>query len=164
MATINFYHAAGDTPGAVDALLPPLLEKALSANITALVVCPTQVRAQRLDEALWTYNDAAFLPHMVAPLPGEVGDMPTDSNPVVLVAAETGVEEGLLPGRLPMVLAGAESALPTVLTPVTTKLFYMFSAAAADVERARSLWKTLKADGHTLTYWQKTESGWEKKA
>jgi DNA polymerase-3 subunit chi len=36
---------------------------------------------------------------------------------------------------------------------------------AAQLEGARSQWKRLKAQGHTLTYWQQSPEGrWEKKA
>lgn len=166
MAIINFYHAQGETPGAVDALLPPLLEKALSTGLHAAVVCPTPVRAQRLDETLWTYADASFLPHAVVhggAEGGGIAEPASETHPVILLPAED-VADPLLHGRLPLVLAGAESVLPAVIAPPADKVFYLFSAAQTDVERARALWKDLKAQGHALTYWQKTEKGWEKKA
>jgi DNA polymerase-3 subunit chi len=34
----------------------------------------------------------------------------------------------------------------------------------AAVEAARQRWRRAQAGGHTLTYWQQTEAGWEKKA
>ena len=34
----------------------------------------------------------------------------------------------------------------------------------AAVEAARERWRQTQAAGHTLTYWQQTEAGWEKKA
>ena len=34
----------------------------------------------------------------------------------------------------------------------------------AAVERARERWRRAAAAGHTLTYWQQSEAGWEKKA
>ena len=34
----------------------------------------------------------------------------------------------------------------------------------AAVEAARERWRRAAASGHTLTYWQQTEAGWEKKA
>ena len=41
----------------------------------------------------------------------------------------------------------------------------MFDGNDADaVEAARERWRRAKAAGHTLTYWQQTETGWEKKA
>jgi len=157
MATINFYHAQGETPAAVDALLPPLLEKAIQAGAHILLVTPTAARRQRVDEALWTYADAAFLPHAT------VDDARPEAQPVLLATAEDDMGAHLN-GRLPVLLAGAESALEGALQTSPEKLFYLFSAAPADVERARALWKTLKKqEGHTLTYWQKTDSGWSKK-
>ena len=34
---------------------------------------------------------------------------------------------------------------------------------ATAVEAARERWRRAAAAGHTLTYWQQTEAGWEKK-
>jgi DNA polymerase-3 subunit chi len=34
---------------------------------------------------------------------------------------------------------------------------------ASAVEAARRRWSEAKAAGHTLTYWQQTASGWEKR-
>ena len=34
----------------------------------------------------------------------------------------------------------------------------------AQVHTAREAWKRLKAENHTLTYYQQGEKGWEKKA
>src|SRR6266446_5077253 len=34
----------------------------------------------------------------------------------------------------------------------------------AAVEAARERWRHAQAAGHSLTYWQQTEAGWEKKA
>jgi len=34
----------------------------------------------------------------------------------------------------------------------------------AAVEAARDRWRQAQAAGHALTYWQQSESGWEKKA
>ena len=34
----------------------------------------------------------------------------------------------------------------------------------AAVEAARDRWSQAQAAGHSLTYWQQTEAGWEKKA
>ena len=33
----------------------------------------------------------------------------------------------------------------------------------AAVEAARDRWRNAQAAGHSLTYWQQTEAGWEKK-
>lgn len=157
MAQINFYHTAGDTPAALDAALPALLTKILATGSQTLVVCPTPARASRLDETLWTYADTAFLPH------GTLEAAHPDHQPILITHTEA---EPVPPSsRLPLILSGAESFLqsfnPSTLHP---KLLYLFTSAQADVTRARPLFKSLKEQGHTVTYFQQNEKGWAKKA
>lgn len=154
MAQINFYHTNGDTPAAVDAILPPLLEKIIAGGQQALIICPTESRSHRLDETLWTFSDTSFLPHAT------LETKHPEEQPVLLTFAEHPQPEHALP-RLPVVLAGAESVLAGPLE--APKILYLFTAAQTDVDRARPLYKTLKQAGHTLTYWQQTGSGWQKK-
>lgn len=155
MATINFYHTTGETPASLDSILPPLLEKILATGQQALIICPTESRAHRLDETLWTYADAAFLPHATADA------RHPEAQPVLLTDIEHPTPEHAA-HRLPVVLAGAEKALNTVTG--AEKILYLFTAAEVDVTRARPLYKSLKEAGHTLTYWQQTPTGWTKKA
>lgn len=154
MATINFYHASGDTPAALDGILPPLLEKVLASKQQALVVCPTESRTHRLDETLWTFADTSFLPHAT------LESKQQEAQPILLTHAEQPAPAHAA-HRLPVVLAGAESTLENHLA--SEKILYLFTAAEADVARARPLFKSLKAAGHTVTYWQQTPQGWSKK-
>ena len=154
---IAFYHTGGDTPAALDAVLPALLEKAVAGGNTILLVAPTAARQQRLDEALWSYRDTAFLPH------GKPEDGVVEGQPILIVSAEEPLT-GYAAGRIPVVLAGAESVLDALLAAAPGRVLYMFSAAVADVERGRGLFKQLKAAGHELSYYLQTEKGWEKKA
>lgn len=155
MAAINFYHTTGDTPAALDSILPPLLEKVLASHQQALVICPTESRTHRLDETLWTFAEASFLPHATcdAKFP--------EAQPILLTHTEQPAPAHAA-HRLPVVLAGAEAALDTVMN--AEKILYLFTAAQTDVSRARPLYKSLKSAGHTLTYWQQTATGWSKKA
>lgn len=157
MVPIAFYHTAGDTPAALDTVLPALLEKALKGSNRILLIAPTPARQQRLDEALWSYAESAFLPH----------GKPTDPNPATQPVLIATAEDDLaphLPTRIPVLLAGAESTLPTLTAANPSRILYMFTASTADVERGRQLFKQLKAQGHPLSYHQQSASGWEKKA
>ena len=153
---VGFYHTAGDNPAAVDAVLPALLEKAVGGGSRIMLVAPTAARQQRLDEALWSYRDTAFLPH------GKPEDGPPEEQPILIVNAEEPVA-GFAAGRIPVVLAGAESVLEVLLAAGQGRVLYMFSAASADVERGRGLFKQLKAAGHEISYYLQGEKGWEKK-
>lgn len=153
MAQINFYHTTGDTPAALDAILPPLLEKALASGAQPLIICPTESRSHRLDETLWTFTDTSFLPHATH------DSKHAEAQPILLTHAEVELPAHAV-HRLPVVLAGAETALNTI---TADKILYLFTAAESDVSRARPLFKSLKAAGHTVTYWQQTSTGWSKK-
>lgn len=156
MASITFYHTAGDTPAALDATLPPLLEKIISSNTQALVICPTESRANRLDETLWTFADVSFLPHATT------AHATPQTQPVLLTHAEDS-PIAHANQRLPVVLAGAEAALEPLLATSPQKILYLFSATQADVARARPLFKSLKQQGHSVQYFQQTATGWQKK-
>lgn len=155
---VAFYHAAGETPGAIDDLLPALLEKAVSAGFKVQVVAATPDRVRRLDERLWTYDAAAFLPH--APL----ADAHAPRAPIVLRHVSDGAaEEGIH-----LVLAGAEEMLPPA-APATPRLLYVFDSHPGRLATAREQWKRLKGMGYTMAYWQQTEGpggklGWQQKA
>lgn len=156
MANISFYHTTGETPATLDAMLPPLLEKALRGNNRILILAPTAARRARLDEALWTYAEASFLPHATL-------DDPFPDNQPILLATPDCNWQPHLSGRIPLLLSGAENVLEIVLTAAPQRLLYMFTAAQPDVERARPLFKSLKTQGHALTYHQQTPTGWQQK-
>jgi DNA polymerase III subunit chi len=151
-AALAFYHVVGETPAMADAVLPLLLEKALSTGAHIHVVAPTPERAKRLDESLWTYDPASFLPHGLA-----------EDNAAAPITVH-GVQQTLpdVNQSIVLVLAGAEHALPTVL-PAAQRVLYVFDSHVNRLENARAEWKKLKANGANLTYWQQTDKGWQKK-
>lgn len=161
MTQVSFYQVTGELPASLDAVLPPLLEKILKSGAQVLLVAPTESRCTRLDETLWTYAEASFLPH------AKVADAHPGAHPVLLTWAEGApAAQGQAAGRIPVILAGAEGALEMFLSQSVPpeKILYMFTAGQADVARARPLFKGLKEKGHTLQYWQQTEKGWQNKA
>jgi DNA polymerase-3 subunit chi len=151
---VSFYQVKGETPGAVDAVLPALLGKAMGVG-PVLLVAPTENRAQRLEESLWEPG-AGFLPH------GLAGGAHDGLQPVLLVAAAGDVASG---GRLPVVIAGAEGALEGLLAEAPERLLYVFESASTSVERARGVWKGLKGrEGVELKYWAQEGGRWASKA
>jgi DNA polymerase IIIc chi subunit len=60
MTEILFYHLVGQR---LEQALPQLLEKSLERGWNALVRAGSEERLAVLDEALWTYSEASFLPH-----------------------------------------------------------------------------------------------------
>ena len=63
MAEIWFYHLE---QSALEAALPPLLEKCLARGWRALVRGGQPERLEALDDLLWTWRDDSFLPHLAA--------------------------------------------------------------------------------------------------
>ena len=161
-ATVQFYHVSAASPAAVDDVLPPLISKMLDGGHRALVLCPTSGRMMRLDDALWAFRDSSFLPHGCLGMGGEAHQpvllLPADVN-----AAATEVQAHS-EGRVPVVLAGAETLLDAVLALPVPRVCYVFSASESDMGRARELYKTLKKQNVKLVYWQQTDTGWKKMA
>ncbi|MGH6989491.1 MAG: DNA polymerase III subunit chi, partial [Stellaceae bacterium] len=99
---------------------------------------------------LWTYDEASFLPHGAA-AGGHAARQP------IWLAAEDENPNG---AQWVMLVDGAAADLSRY-----TRYFDIFDGNdEAAVAAARQRWRDAKAAGHTLTYWQQTDRGWEKKA
>ena len=162
MTTLLFYQVAESTPAAVDAVLPSLLGKIVGTGQPILLLAPTAERAQRIDEHLWGYAAESFLPHAQAGTPRDA------AQPILVGNLEQQPEIlPLLPAnqanRLPVLLAGAEAPLPTLLGTNPEKLCYLFSTAPTDVARARTLYKQFKDAGHSLRYFAQEGERWVQK-
>jgi DNA polymerase III subunit chi len=148
LTDIGFYQLLS-TP--LETALPKLLEKALERGMRAAIATGSAERAQALDAALWTYVADSFLPHGRAP--ANAADQPIwlapdieNPNGAVLLVT--------LDGQLPARLGDWE------------RICDMFDGTdETALEAARARWKTLKTEGHALSYWRQTPSGgWEKAA
>jgi DNA polymerase III subunit chi len=147
MTEIGFYHL-DKTP--LERALPKLLERGLGAGFRILVVAGSAERVDHLDAALWTYDDASFLPH------GSRRDGEAARQPVWLTAGDDNPN-----GADMLVLAdGAASAR---LDEFRRCLDLFDGRDEAALAAARERWRLAKAAGHTLTYWQQTATGWTKK-
>ncbi len=148
MTEIGFYHLTG-TP--LERALPKLLEKALSQGLRAVVLAGSEERVAALDTALWTYEQLSFLPH------GTARDGEAAAQPIYL----TTEDENPNAARLLVLTDGATSARIDTFE----RCIDLFDGGDPDaVTSARERWRTLKAAGHSLAYWQQTDrGGWEKK-
>ena len=147
MADLRFYHLQ-TTP--LERALPKLLERALGAGFRVVVRAGSKERVEHLDAALWTYDDASFLPH------GSTRDGNAARQPVWLTTEDENPNGAtmlvMLDGTASAQLDGFQRCLD------------MFDGSEASVAAARERWTAAKAAGHTLTYWQQTEQGWVQKA
>lgn len=147
MSDIGFYHLTRTGP---DQALPALLGRTLAAGKRAVIRCAPD-RVEALDAALWFCPEPEWLPHGTAAM----GHAPRQP---IWITAEDAAPNGasflfLLDGQTSAALAGYE------------RVFDLFDGGDdAAVAAARARWRTAKAEGHALTYWQQGPRGWEKKA
>lgn len=148
MTQVGFYHL---TRTGLDRALPQLLGRTLAAGQRALVLCPDADAVMAVDKALWDSADPPWLPH------GTVSDGDPDLQPIWVAADDTAPNDA----SFLFLVQGAG----TPRLDAFQRVFDLFdgnndSAVAA----ARERWKTAKAAGHDLAYWQQGERGWERKA
>jgi DNA polymerase III subunit chi len=146
---VLFYHLERQP---LERVLPSLLEKTLANGWRAVVQAATPEQARRLDEVLWTYAEGSFLPHVLA------SDPLANQTPVVITAGSE------LPNaaNVRFLLDAAECS---DLTPYR-RCVRLFDGSNPDVLTAtRQAWKSAKANGWPVTYWQQSPAGkWERKA
>jgi DNA polymerase III subunit chi len=147
VAEIGFYHLL-TTP--LERALPRLLARALSGGYRIVVRAASAERTEHLNAALWTYDDTSFLPH------GSARDGNAASQPIWLT---DGVENPN--GATMLVLVDGVEAEPDDLTSFARCCDMFDGNDQTAVEAARQRWRRAKEAGHTLTYWQQTEKGWE---
>ena len=146
MTEIGFYQLGGRS---LESVLPKLLEKAFAAGHRILVRCRDAEQLAMLDEHLWTYEDASFLPH------GTEGA----AHPILLVAGEVtpaGYSLLALPG----------GALSPDVTDFRRILYLFDGEDAAELAQARNDWKAAKTNPDVKpVYWKAGDDGrWQQVA
>ena len=148
MAEIGFYHLLV-TP--LERALPRLLERARVQGYRIVVRTASVERVEHLSALLWTYDDASFLPH------GAVRDGSAANQPIWLSERVENPNDAAM-----LVLVDGVEAEDLSSFQRCADMFDGNDEAA--VEMARQRWRRAASAGHTLTYWQQTATGWEKKA
>ena len=145
---VGFYHL---TRQPLETVLPRLLEKAYAAGHRILVHCVDSEQLKRLDQLLWTYDEASFLPH---------GSEDKALQPILLTTSHDERANG------PAVLAALDGLDPARIGAFARVLYLFEESDAERLAAARASWSALKGRaGVTRTYWQQDERGrWEKKA
>jgi DNA polymerase III subunit chi len=144
---IGFYHLQ-TTP--LERALPRLLERARAGGYRIVLRAASSERIEHLNALLWTYDDASFLPH------GSARDGNATNQPIWLTDKPENPN-----GATMLLLVDGIEADDIAAFERCADLFDGGSDAA--VEAARRRWRRAKEAGHTLTYWQQTQAGWERK-
>ena len=148
MTEIRFYHLQRT---ALEAALPPMLEKTLERGQRAVVMAASEERVEHLTDQLWTYSERSFLPHGSA----------RDGNAALQAVWLTTADENPNAAQVLFLTDGTRSE-KVAEYQLCVELFDGNDEASVLAARAR--WKTYKDAGHALTYWQQSAAGrWEQK-
>lgn len=143
MTEVFFYHLERQP---LDRVLPRMLQASLDRGWRAVVQVGSEERVEALSAAIWTQDDASFIPH------GSKADGMPDLQPVWLTAVDenpNGATVRFFADGAPV--GGVDGLIRAVI---------LFDGADAEaVDRARAEWKRLRAAGHDISYWQQDEMG-----
>ncbi len=144
---VDFYHLS-HTP--IERALPQIAEKVLESGGRLLVVAGETATRARLDQALWAFRPASFLPH------SQAGGA-EDARQPVLIAETLDAANG---ARYVALADGVwrEEALEF------DRAFHFFDEEA--IVEARAAWKALaERESVERRYWKQDENGrWEQAA
>ncbi|NBO18637.1 MAG: DNA polymerase III subunit chi [Proteobacteria bacterium] len=146
---IQFYQLL-TTP--LDRALPKLLEKAAGSGFRTLLTASGPEQAEYLNQLLWTFDPASFLPHGVA------GEGHEALQPVLISTEEAALNEA----KLLVVTDGRMAQSPENYERIAD----IFDGRdATSLEAARLRWSQYKEKGFSMTYLRQTDNGgWDKKA
>ena len=148
MSEVRFHHLERRR---VDEALPRILERALEEGRRVIVRASSEEMAAALNERLWTFDDASFLPH------GAAGDGDPATQPIFLTSEVENPNGATMLIRL----SGAEAAEGDEAFDLALLMFDGRDESA--LANARAEWRRLKDEGRTISYWRESdEGGWER--
>ncbi len=129
--------------------MPRVLEKVLARGDRAVVVAGSEARVEALAQALWTYEDRAFLPH------GTAQDGFAEDQPIWITRHPERPN-----GATMLVLV--DGVLPPDLGEWPSLCLFFDDGDPAALEATRGYWRRWKGEGHRVTYFRQTaRGGWE---
>lgn len=148
MAEVFFYHLQGRP---MEAALPQLLEKCLERGWRCVVQASTDERVDALDQLLWTYDEASFLPH------GTDRQPESARQPILLTTTESN------PNGAQVRFLVERASIPDLAS--YARVIHLFDGAdPEEIDNARGQWRAAKDGGHEVAYWQQTAEGrWQRR-
>ena len=142
----NFRNLAGRP---LELLVAHLAAEYLDMGTKVLIRAPTAERIKALDQALWTFDPASFLPHGTE----EAGR--AEGQPVLLTTGEGN------PNGATALLLVDHTVAPE--DPDWHSVDYIFERNDPTArEAARQQWRIWKEQGHEPVYWQAEAQGWQR--
>lgn len=161
----KFLQVSGATPAALEELLPHVLERKLSKGESVLIVCSLPEQCERLDEFLWGYEPASFMPHDIHTAQKEGDEAEACINSICLINKDE-LTEDVIKAHNPhsvLNLTAHDSILSSEMLKGREVLDFFISTDIAQ-GNARKRWKLLKENSITPSYFvQSTRGGWQKK-
>ena len=150
MAEVLFYQL---TASPLEASLPELLERSLARGWRVVLRCGSEAGMAGLDELLWTYAEASFLPHGTA----RAGH--AELQPVYLTLGD----ENPNGANVLMLVDGARAA-PAEMAGFERACLLFDGNDERAVEAARADWRAVRAAGLPARYWAQERGRWVEKA
>ncbi len=152
MTAISFYHLT-TTP--LERALPKLLERAYSGGYRIVLAAESDARVEQINQLLWTYDPASFLPH------GSSNEQNPQAQPILLstYAEPANSQEGS--ESLLVITDGRKIGQENF-----SRVLDVFDGNDPQATAAaRTRWSEYKNAGHEITYFSQNEQGgWQKKA
>lgn len=148
MAEVLFYHLTQST---LEQTLPVLVARTFERKQRSVIRAGSPERLAALDDLLWTFDEASFVPH------GLASDANPEGQPVLLTT-----QDGRHNGAEVLFLI---DSVPLPQDWDCKRVVVLFDEGDAEAKAsARDQWKQVKALGHDCTYWQQDEGGrWVKR-
>jgi DNA polymerase-3 subunit chi len=150
MTEFLFYHLQAQP---VERVLPALLEKSIERGWRVVVQTSSEERVDALDAQLWSFREDSFLPH------GTFRDPTAADQPVLLTVRDDN------PNAATVRVLIDQAPMPADVEQYD-RVVLLFDGGDDDaVAEARDRWKSAKARGFAVTYWQADDSGrWQRRA
>lgn len=150
MTEIRFYHLQTQS---LEQALPAILNKAMQGGRRAVIRFASPAQLHHFNDHLWTYNPDSFIPH------GAKGDGHEAMQPIYLT------DQADNPNGADMLVLCHQNDVPENLAEFSLCCDFLDGRDEASIQAGRQRWKLYKDGGHSITYWQQTETGgWEQKA
>ena len=138
MTRINFYIIDSGSDEATQLFICRLTEKAWLQNNAIYIHTPTQAIASQLDEELWTFNPASFVPHQLA--------TEESANKTVLIGHQATVQ---IPNTHHDVLINLDYEIPSFFSQFE-RVAEVIAADETSKEKGRERYRFYKDRGYAL--------------